>query len=187
MRKKLALCFIITILSASLGQAKEIAGISMPDALQADGQTLVLNGAGVRTKYFIDLYVGGLYLKQKTGDAGKIMASDEPMAIRLHIISSLITSEKMEVATREGFINATGGAAAPLADRIESFIGVFREKINKEDVYEFVYAPGAGTKISKNGKIKTTIQGIDFKKSLFGIWLCAKPAQESLKAHMLGR
>ena len=89
--------------------------------------------------------------------------------------------------TREGFINATGGAAAPLADRIESFIGVFREKINKEDVYEFVYAPGAGTKISKNGKIKTTIQGIDFKKSLFGIWLCAKPAQESLKAHMLGR
>ncbi len=64
---------------------------------------------------------------------------------------------------------------------MESFIAVFREKINKEDVYEFVYVPGAGTKISKNGKLKTTIQGIDFKKALFGIWLCAKPAQESLK------
>lgn len=187
MKNKLALCFIITIMAASLCQAKEIGGITVPETLQADGQALVLNGAGVRTKYFMDLYVGGLYLKQKTGDADKIIAAEEPMAIRLHIISSLITSEKMEAATREGFINATAGATAPLAERIESFIGVFREKINKEDVYEFVYAPGAGTKISKNGKLKTTLPGIDFKKALFGIWLSAKPAQESLKAQMLGR
>jgi hypothetical protein len=159
----------------------------MPDSLQAGGAALLLNGAGVRTKYFMDLYVGGLYLKQQQGDAEKIIAGDEPMAIRLHIISSLITSEKMEAATREGFINATVGATAPLAGRIESFIGVFREKIHKEDVYDFVYAPGAGTKISKNGKLKTTSEGIDFKKALFGIWLCAKPAQASLKEQMLGK
>jgi predicted small secreted protein len=186
MKKLLALCISI-ILSASLCQAKEISGITMPEALQADGAALVLNGAGVRTKFFMDLYVGGLYLKQTQGDAEKIIAADDPMAIRLHIISSLITSEKMEAATREGFVNATGGAAVPLAERIESFIAVFREKINKEDVYEFVYAPGAGTKISKNGKLKTTIQGLDFKKALFGIWLCAKPAQQSLKEQMLGK
>jgi predicted small secreted protein len=186
MKKLLALCISI-ILSASLCQAKEISGITMPEALQADGAALALSGAGVRTKFFMDLYVGGLYLKQKQSDAEKIIAGDEPMAIRLHIISSLITSEKMEAATREGFVNATGGATAPLADRMESFIAVFREKINKEDVYEFVYAPGAGTKISKNGKLKTIIQGIDFKQALFGIWLCAKPAQQSLKEQMLGK
>lgn len=186
MKKLLALCISI-ILSASLCQAKEISGIIMPEALQADGAALALNGAGVRTKFFMDLYVGGLYLKQKQSDAEKIITGDEPMAIRLHIISSLITSEKMEAATREGFVNATGGATAPLADRMESFIAVFREKINKEDAYEFVYAPGAGTKISKNGKLKTTIQGLDFKKALFGIWLCAKPAQQSLKEQMLGK
>jgi hypothetical protein len=186
MKQLIALCFI-TIMAASLCQAKEMSGITMPEALQTGGQGLVLNGAGVRTKYFMDLYVGGLYLRQKTGDADKTMASDEPMAIRLHIISSLITSEKMETATREGFINATAGATAPLASRIEDFIAVFREKINKQDIYEFSYMPGEGTKISKNGRLKTTIQGIDFKKALFGIWLCAKPAQESLKAQMLGK
>ncbi len=187
MKKLLALCFSIIILSASLCQAKEIAGVSMPDTLQADGQGLVLNGAGVRTKFFMDMYVGGLYLKQKESNAEKILAADAPMALRLHIISGLITSEKMEAATREGFANAAGGALAPLADRIERFIAVFREKINKEDIFEFAYAPGAGTKISKNGKLKATIPGADFKKALFGIWLCAKPAQESLKGQMLGR
>ena len=185
MKQLIAAC-CIAIMAASLVEAKEIAGITMPDTLQADAHGLVLNGAGVRTKYFLDLYVGGLYLKQKQGDAEKIIAADEPMAIRLHIISSLITSEKMETATREGFANSTGGATAPLADRIENFIGVFREKISREDIYDFVYAPGAGTKISKNGKLKTTIPGADFKKGLFGIWLCAKPAQESLKTQMLG-
>lgn len=185
MKKMLVLCISI-ILSASLCQAKEIAGISMPDTLQADAQSLVLNGAGLRTKFFMDMYVGGLYLKKKSGDAEKIIAADAAMALRLHIISGLITSEKMEAATREGFANATAGALEPLADRIKSFIAVFREKIQKEDIFEFIYVPGVGTKISKNGKAKATISGADFKKALFGIWLCAKPAQESLKTQMLG-
>jgi hypothetical protein len=186
MKKLLALCMGI-ILSAALCQAKEIAGITMPDTLQIEAQSLALNGAGVRTKFFMDMYVGGLYLKQKQADAGKIIAADEPMALRLHILSGLITSEKMEAATREGFANATAGAIAPFAEKIETFIAVFREQINKEDVFEFAYLPGLGTVISKNGKLKGSIPGAEFKKALFGIWLCAKPAQESLKAQMLGK
>ncbi len=175
------------LIIAPLCQAKDIAGISMPDTVQADGSALVLNGAGVRTKFFMDLYVGGLYLKQRQADADKIIAADEPMAIRLHIISGLITSEKMETATREGFANATGGQTSPLAEKIESFIAVFREQIQKGDIFEFTYVPGAGTRIAKNGALKKTIPGADFKRALFGIWLCAKPAQESLKAQMLGK
>ncbi len=93
----------------------------------------------------------------------------------------------MESATREGFANATAGALEPLADRIQRFIAIFWETINKEDIFEFIYTPGIGTKISKNGKVKATISGVDFKKALFGIWLCGKPAQESLKKHMLGK
>lgn len=186
MKKVLALCGAILLLSATPCSAKEVSGVAVPDTLKAGAQSLVLNGAGVRTKFFMDMYVGGLYLKQPQADAEKIIAADAAMAIRLHIVSGLITGEKMESATREGFASATGGALAPLAERIESFIAVFREKIDKEDVFEFVYAPGGGTTISKNGKPVKTIAGLDFKKALFGIWLCAKPAQESLKRAMLG-
>jgi hypothetical protein len=187
MKKALALCFGIVLLSSALCPATEIAGITMPDTLQADGHGLILNGAGVRTKFLMDLYAAGLYLKSRQHDAATIIARDEPMALRLHIISGLITSEKMETATREGFASAAAGGLAPLAERIERFIAVFREAINKEDIYDFVYVPGAGTAISKNGRLQTTIPGADFKQGLFGIWLCAKPAQESLKAQMLGK
>jgi hypothetical protein len=187
MNKQIVLGMCLVALLITLCQAAEIGGISMPDRLQAGPRELVLNGAGVRTKFFMDLYAAGLYLGQKFGDAEKIIAADEPMAIRLHIISGLITAEKMEAATREGFVNATDGATAPLTPRIEQFIAVFKEKIDKGDTYEFAYDPKAGTAVSKNGKVQTRIQGADFKKALFGIWLCGAPAQESLKAQMLGR
>ncbi|MBT8406273.1 MAG: chalcone isomerase family protein [Deltaproteobacteria bacterium] len=94
----------------------------MPESLEAGQAKLMLNGAGVREKFFIDLYVGGLYLKEKNQDAKAIMDADEHMAIRLHIISSRITSKKMEKATRKGFKNATGGNIEAIKVQIEEFI-----------------------------------------------------------------
>lgn len=174
------LCF------AATGSARDIGGVAVPEKLNSNGVSLILNGAGVRTKFFMDMYVGALYLLKRQSDPAAIISADEPMAIRLHILSGFITSQKMESATREGFHNATGGATAPIQDLIERFIEVFREQIAKDDVYEMVYFPGDGTRIYKNGALKTTIAGLPFKKALFGIWLCQKPAQESLKKQMLG-
>ncbi|MCF7847597.1 MAG: chalcone isomerase family protein [Kiritimatiellales bacterium] len=167
-------------------QGKEIAKVEMPDTLKTGKAELKLNGAGVRKKFFMDMYVGGLYLMQSGSDAAAIIKGDEPMAIRLHIVSGLITSEKMENATREGFTNATGGNTAAIQKLIEEFIAVFKAEIKKGDVYEMVYLPGQGTAVSKNGKPACTIAGMNFKQALFGIWLCDKPAQQSLKKEMLG-
>ncbi|MEI6125310.1 MAG: chalcone isomerase family protein [Pseudomonadota bacterium] len=178
----LTVCFMSTVC-----EAKEIAGVVFPDTLKNDGLDLSLNGAGIRTKFFMDLYIGGLYLKQKESNPQNIITADEPMAIQLHIISSLITSEKMEAATREGFVNATAGNTAPLEDNIESFMAVFKEKIQKHDMYALVYVPKQGMKVYKNSKLKAEIPGMAFKQALFGIWLCEKPAQASLKKEMLGQ
>ncbi len=108
------------------------------------------------------------------------------MAIELRITSGLITSEKMESATREGFNNSLGGKTASLESEIDDFIGVFKDRIQKGDFYTFVYSPGKGTEIYKNGNLSRVIEGLEFKKALFGIWLCEKPAQASLRKDMLG-
>ena len=44
-----------------------------------------------------------------------------------------------------------------------------------------------GPRVTKNGTVKGTIPGIEFKKALFSIWLGTPPVQESLKAEMLGK
>ncbi|HHO75302.1 MAG TPA: chalcone isomerase [Deltaproteobacteria bacterium] len=171
---------------STMGYGLEIAKITMPDTLKAAGSELALNGAGIRTKFMLKLYVGGLYLEQKSSDANSVINAEEPMAVRLHIISSLITSEKMEDATREGFENSLGGNIEPLKGEIEAFINIFKEQINENDIFDFIYIPGTGVEVYKNGAKASVVEGIDFKKALFGIWLCDKPAQKSLKEEMLG-
>ena len=184
--KKLAVLVVsILLMSFSLGD-KKIGGINMPETLKAGETTLELNGAGVRSKYFIKLYVGGLYLQTKTKDAKKVLDSDEPMAIRLHIISSMITSEKMEESTREGFENSMDGNTDALKGEIEMFIEIFKKEIKDGDTFNMVYVPGKGLEVYKNDKLETTIDNPAFKKALFGIWLGEDPAQSSLKEDMMG-
>lgn len=165
----------------------KIGGVELPYTLKSEQTALVINGAGVREKYFMDMYVGGLYLKAKRSDGSGIVNADETMAIRLHIVSGLITSDKMTAAVDEGFKNATGGNTAPLLPKINQFKAVFKEKINKGDIYDLMYDPAKGLNVLKNGKLTATIPGLDFKKALFGIWLCDKPADQDLKDAMLGK
>ena len=186
LRKQFAAIVLTILMMVAQGNAEEIGGINMPESLKTGQSTLMLNGAGVREKFFLDLYVGGLYLKEKSADPGAIIEADEPMAIMLHIISSLITSKKMEKATREGFKNATGGNIEPIKVQVEEFISVFKEEIKEGDIYDLIYVPGKGVEVSKNNHHRSTIKGLPFKKAMFGIWLSDKPAQKSLKKAMLG-
>lgn len=183
------LFFLVSLflLFTSTGHTKMLAGIELPPVMETPQTALLLNGAGIRTKFFLDLYVGGLYLKQKQSQPQKIIEADETMAIKLHIISSLITSEKMENATREGFAKATKSNIVPIQQQIEEFIAVFKEEIKQYDIYDLVYSPGKGVEVSKNGKLYTTIKGLPFKQALFGIWLGEEPAQASLKKAMLSQ
>ena len=95
-KKQCAAIILALLMITSLGNAEEIGGINMPESLQTGQTQLMLNGAGIREKFFFDIYVGGLYLKEKSQDATAIIEANEPMAIRLHILSSKATSKKME-------------------------------------------------------------------------------------------
>lgn len=162
-----------------------VGGVELPNEMIVKEHQLQLEGAGTRVKLWMDMYAMGLYLSQDMNDAEKIISTDESMGIRLEIISGLITSEKMEKATREGFKNATKGDMENIKQEIDNFISVFQDNIEKKDVFEFIYAPADGTMVYKNGELKHYIKGLLFKQALFGIWLCEKPADKNLKENLL--
>src|SRR5690554_5773078 len=71
MKKTLTAGFASLILAGALAtpvHALTVAGIDVPDTYSAMGQELQLNGAGTRSKWFMDLYVGGLYVAEKVSD-----------------------------------------------------------------------------------------------------------------------
>ena len=183
--KNLILIFAVLLTATSSAQVK-VGGVNLPATENYGDQTLVLNGAGVREKLWIDLYAAGLYLDKKTKDASEVLNSDKPVALKLHIVSKLITSEKMVDAVTEGFENSTNGNTAPIQDRIDTILGFFQEDIKKNDVFDLVYLPSRGGVVAyKNGKEKGVIKGKDFKKALFGIWLSNRPADDDLRDELL--
>lgn len=185
--KRIVFVLVALMFSGLTSAQTEVGGVNLPNSESFQGKSLNLNGAGVREKLWIDLYAGGLYLAEKSSDASAIVAADKPMSIKLHIVSKLITSEKMMDAVNEGFENSTNGNTKPLEAKIKKFQGFFMEEIKKNDVFDIVYIPGNGVTAYKNDKELGTIDGMDFKKALFGIWLSNRPADDDLKEAMLGK
>lgn len=185
--KKILVVMLVLLMSVSAASALEVGGKNLPDTLTAGKDKLILNGAGIRVKWFMDIYSCGLYLSSKNSDAQKVMDVDEPMAIKMIVISGLMTEAKMEAALRDGFEKATGGNLGPIQARIEKYIAGHKGEIKQDDVFDVVYVPGEGVNLFKNGRLRTTIKGLDFKKPLFGIWLGEEPADDDLKEAMLGK
>lgn len=185
MKKIFLFLTVLSVFQFGFAQ-EEISGVTPAKTIQIGDETLNFNGAGIREKFFMDMYVGSLYLKTPTKDPKKVMNADETMVITLDIVSSLITSQKMIDAVNEGFENSTKGNTAPLKDKIETFKSFFKEEINKGDHYVIAYQKGLGVVVSKNGKKMPAIKGYEFKKALFGIWFCDEPADEDLMEGMLG-
>ena len=163
-----------------------ISGVKLPATIQVGDDKLMLNGGGIREKWWIDIYVGGLYVVKKSNDSGKIVDEDKPMAVRLHIISSLINRDKMVKAIREGFEKSTGGNTQPIQKEIDALLSAIKEELKIDDVFDLIYEPGKGVSLLKNGKQKVTVKGMEFKKALFGIWLGSDPVDKDLKKGMLG-
>lgn len=177
---------VLSILCLPMFAQMTIADITLPAKQEINGSTLSLNGGGLREKLWIDLYVGGLYVTTKTSDAKKIINADEAMNMHIEIVSGLITREKFLDAVNEGFENSTNGNTSKFAEEIPAFIAAFKDEIVKGDKIDISYTPKKGVVVWKNGKMLTSIRGLEFKKALFAIWLGDKPADKNLMKGMLG-
>ena len=174
-------------LTPAMSQTK-ISGNVMPNVVKVGGEYLKINGGGIREKLVFDLYVGVLYLQEKTSSGSEIINGDKPMAIKIKIISGMVDNENFEEALREGFEKSTNNNIAPVKDRMEKMIAEgFKDDIKTNDVYDIVYQPGVGCTLSRNNVKLVTVKGLDFKKALFGVWLGDDPADSSLKKKMLGK
>jgi hypothetical protein len=172
---------MLLLLFPTLAHARELAGVSVPDSATVGGQAVVLNGLGLREKYYIDVYVGALYLAKRTASGAEAIASDTPKRISMHFIYAQVTRDQLVETLREGFRHAP---AAP-AGTLDQLCGLMAD-VKAGDVVSFDYVPGAGTAISVRGRVKGTIPSKEFMTSLWSVFLGTSPPTARLKAGMLG-
>jgi len=182
---KKVIIFLISLFIISSLSSLEIGKVNLPDEMSLENDTLILNGAGLRKKLIIKVYAAGLYLPEKSNNSNTILDEDKPMAIRMHFIYKSVSEVKLIKAWNEGFELA--GTSEELQPKIDIFNSYFSEAANKGDIYDIIYEPGIGTSVYIKGELKGTIEGLDFKKAVFGIWLGDKTSLPKLKVALLGQ
>ena len=185
--KKLCTLLFVIIGTITMQAQTKVGDATLPNKVNFNEETLQLNGTGIREKFFFDIYAAGLYLKEKSGNAQGIASADQTMAIKMDILSGMMSRSKMEGALRDGFKKATSNNTASLDKRIDTFVNFIKDEIEVGQVYDVVYEKGKGSSIFKNGTRMGTIEGLDFKKALFNIWLGDKPADKDLKNGLLNK
>jgi len=178
----------VNVTMAQNGGQTEVGSVMLPNSMTVGGESLMLNGAGIRKKAIVlKLYSGGLYLGSKSSDADAIVNANSNMAIKLIITSSFVSSEAFTEAVTDGFDASMDGNTSPLSSEINKFMGFFSEEIVEDDMFDITYQSDRGVVVYKNGVEKGSIAGMAFKQALFGIWLGDDPADKKLKKGLLGK
>lgn len=183
----LALVFALAALlvaAAPAGAATE-AGVTMPDRATAGDRELVLNGMALRKKFFIKVYVGGLYLAERQSSAEKVLAADAPRIMRMEFLYG-VSKNQMCDAWNDGLEANTPNASAELKRQFETLCG-WMDDIDDGQGAEFTYVPGSGTTVSVKGTEKGTIEGKAFADALLRCWIGPDPDPgEDFKEALLG-
>lgn len=177
------IAFALSALLSSHAFAGELDGITVPDTINLGGKDLVLNGMGLREKYYIDIYVGALWLPTKTTSGTSAISLDAPKRLTMTFIYKHVTTEQMVDAFQEGLDAQPNGAA--VKDKFAT-LESYMTDIDAGDVIEYDYVPDKGTTITVKGVNKGTIEGKDFMEALWSVYIGAHPATENLKTGLLG-
>ncbi|WP_264566601.1 chalcone isomerase family protein [Flavobacterium sp. N3904] len=185
----LVITLVISALFSEANAQKQIVfeGVTIPRTMKFENKTLQLNGAGSRSKMWVEVYIQALYLSILSQDPKEIINDNSTMSIRIEITSALVSSGKLTRAIHAGFEKSAGDRFETLKPKMELLKSYLAEEITRGDVFELTYNPtDSSVWVIKNGLFKGKVEGFEFKKVFFGIWLGDKPVDEDLKNSLLG-
>lgn len=180
----------LTLVPLGTAHSWQVGNVTKEPVARVAGSELVLNGAGLRKRFNLDIYVIGLYLPKPQSSAQAAITTEGPKRIALTLVRDLTAKWLVEglyeglqdSTTEEEFKRLKGSADAMAAVMLPL------EGARKGDVLAVDYVPGSGAQVVVNGRtIGGPIPGRDFYQALLKIWLGDKPVDAELKRQLLGR
>lgn len=185
----LSAAVLLVAAAGASAQPAELEGVKLEPAAQVGAATLQLNGAGVRTRVVFKVYVAGLYLPQKAGDAAAALAQKGARRVAITMLRS-VDAETFAGALNEGLRNNHNDAQmAAMKAQIETLNANLKAvgEARKGDVIHFEYLPDSGTRVTVNGQARgAVIPGEDFFSAVLRVWIGDKPVDAGLKKGLLG-
>jgi long-chain acyl-CoA synthetase len=187
MKNSLILLATLATLLPANARAMEVSGVKFDDKIDVAGVPLVLNGAGLRTKLMLKIYVVGLYVPARTKSADAVIGSKELRRVRLVMKRSLGAGTIWDAFDEGIQANSTPAEIAALKPKLDQVEKLFKDlgEVAEGDAIDIDFTADGTTSVSFKGQPKGSIAGADLQHALLKIWLGAKPVQSDVKAALL--
>ena len=181
---------LVSFAAPSLAQPVTVEAVAFEPTTTVGGQSLTLNGAGLRTRLFFKVYAAGLYVPQKSADPSALLAQTGPRRVSIGMLRD-VDAATFAASLLEGLkANHTEEQLATLKAQIDQLLATLKAvgEAKKGDSIQLDFVPATGTQLIVNGQPRgEPIAGDALYTALLRIWLGDKPADASLKKAMLGR
>jgi hypothetical protein len=178
---------LLFLLVAFPAAAAEVAGVKLEEQVQPGD--LVLNGAGLRKRFFFQVYAIGLYLPKKTRAAEEAVSMPGPKRVAIHMLRDVGAAEFTEALADGIRANHSEAEAKALEPRVQELAAIMAQvKEARKGMAIALDWTGSETRVLIDGKpAGAPIAGEQFYGALLRIWLGPNPVQDDVKTALLGR
>jgi hypothetical protein len=170
--------------------AATLEGQTFNEQIRLEGQTLQLNGLGVRAVFIFRAYVAALYLTHKTAAGQEAVQQGGPKRLQLRMLMD-IGAPDIKKALVDGMRkNVSEAQWSAMQERVAQFSRTIDAlgATHAGDALTLDYLPKQGLVLTVNEVTQgQPIPGTDFYNALLGIFVGDDPVDTRLKGGLLGQ
>lgn len=156
--------------------------------VEIEGRTLLANGAGMRSRFFLDIYAAALYLPERSSDAAAIIAAQGPARMALVMQRDLGADRFVSALESALADNLAADQLTHYAPQRNALAAAMRGigEAKKGDRILLERDSSDRTRLTVNGETRAEIEGKGFFAALLRIWIGQAPVDAALKERLLG-
>ena len=166
--------------------ARTLIGVTMPDTMAVRGDTLRLNGMGVRSFTFLQIhgYVAGLYLAEPAHRADTILTAPGIKLLRIQYVHAASVSQ-IRSELRQGRKLICTDGCPPADDLAFAQLLDTVHPVKPGDTTTYVFGP-LGLQVLFDEQNVAMIRNADFSRRMLGGLLGLHPPSAQLRDGLLG-
>lgn len=165
----------------------KLAGIELSNKINVNKVDLFLNGAAIRSKFFIQTYIISLYSAEKITDENTAINSTIERSLRMQIITPLATSKAVSDNIQNGMKDGLGSLYHQQKDLVDDLRTVIENSgVQYKDTIDIYYTSKGELKLYKNeAEIYSNKNGKLFAETIFNMYVGKQPKDKKIKDALL--
>lgn len=175
-------------LCVAQGASRAFGGSDFPPSMLVGGQTLVLNGAGIRYKAMFQVYAAALYLEQVSSTTEGVLQPKGTKRVAATMLRTVNANELANLFSKGILDNNPSHVTTQILPSLARMSAVFSryKTLNTGDQFMVDRLPGKGMVLTVRGEPQHEPFDEAFFDAMLNIWLGPRAADPALKQALLG-